>query len=221
MHSYISHNRKAFTLMEIMCCLIIISIVSSITLPSINNFYSSDRCKSEAEKFVSSVRQAKYTAMQNATPCRIIFAAEDYKYKVQILETIDETKPPVEQIVEDAKSNDADHDYENGLYWASIADTEEIEIDPVVDVSLAELKNLTPTDESYPETKLYFMPDSHIYYWDSDTEKLTMMKETRVAFRYGSAIIVVSMNAIGIISSEAFSSDNDNMETIQEDEIEW
>lgn len=220
MHSYISHNRKAFTLMEIMCCLIIISIVSSITLPSINNFYSSDRCKSEAEKFVSSVRQAKYTAMQNATPCRIIFAAEDYKYKVQILDKVD-NRLPVEQIQDDAKSNDSDHDYENGLYWASIADTEEIEIDPVVDVSLTELKKLTPTNETYPETKLYFMPDSHIYYWDSNTDKLTILNETRVAFRYGSAIIVVSMNAIGIISSEAFSSDKDDIETIQEDEIEW
>ena len=68
----LNKNKKAMTLIEIMCVLVIISIVTSITLPSINNFRSSERCKAEASVLVSCIRQAKYQALQDNCLNRII-----------------------------------------------------------------------------------------------------------------------------------------------------
>ena len=79
-------SKLGFTFVEVMCVMIIISIVSSIALPAIGNFHSAERCKAEASILVSYIRQAKYQAMQENSLNRIIFLKDgDYgtAFKVQ------------------------------------------------------------------------------------------------------------------------------------------
>ena len=81
----LNKNKKAMTLIEIMCVLVIISIVTSITLPSINNFRSSERCKAEASVLVSCIRQAKYQALQDNCLNRIIL---DYDEENKVISSL-------------------------------------------------------------------------------------------------------------------------------------
>ncbi len=137
-------NKQGFTVIEIMCVLIIISIVSSIALPAINNFHSSDRCKAEASVLVSYIRQAKYQALQDNCLNRLIFSPENDSdtgnvFKIQKYEFKNVTNPFSFDEIINGEVDDVDaYDYD-GEYWVSIADTEEVEINSSVEVDTSSL----------------------------------------------------------------------------------
>jgi prepilin-type N-terminal cleavage/methylation domain-containing protein len=221
-------NKQGFTVIEIMCVLIIISIVSSIALPAINNFHSSDRCKAEASVLVSYIRQAKYQALQDNCLNRLIFSPENDSdtgnvFKIQKYEFKNVTNPFSFDEIINGEVDDVDaYDYD-GEYWVSIADTEEVEINSSVEVDTSSLSTLpTITDGSTGTDKelkvIYFKPDGFLY--DANNE---MISEQRIVFKYGSSAVAVDVNAIGVISSEAIpieEEDFDDNEGKEEDEDE-
>ena len=216
-------NKQGFTVIEIMCVLIIISIVSSIALPAINNFHSSDRCKAEASVFVSYIRQAKYQAMQDNRLKRLIFSPENEGdtgnvFKVQTLYAgeVEDVYSDTEQsfiiypdpvITGDDSNYTLDYDSSN---WVTIADTEEIEINSSVEVDLASL-TLPINDNN--DIAIYFKPDGFLY--DSQNQKIS---EQRIVFRYGSSAVAVDVNALGVISSEAIPNEEDDFFDDKHDE---
>ena len=154
-------NKQGFTVIEIMCVLIIISIVSSIALPAINNFHSSDRCKAEASVLVSYIRQAKYQALQDNCLNRLIFSPENDSdngnvFKIQKYEFKNVTNPFSFDEIINGEVDDVDaYDYD-GEYWVSIADTEEVEINSSVEVDTSSLSTLpTITDGSTGTTDVF------------------------------------------------------------------
>ena len=221
-------NKQGFTVIEIMCVLIIISIVSSIALPAINNFHSSDRCKAEASVLVSYIRQAKYQALQDNCLNRLIFSPENDSdngnvFKIQKYEFQNVTNPfSFDEIINGGVNDVGAYDYD-GEHWVSIADTEEVEINSSVEVDTSSLSTLpTITDGSTGTDKelkvIYFKPDGFLY--DANNE---MISEQRIVFKYGSSAVAVDVNAIGVISSEAIpieEEDFDDNEGKEEDEDE-
>ena len=174
-------NRRGFTMVEIICVIIIIGIVSSIALPAIDNFRSSDKCKAAASILVNYVRQAKYQAMQDSCVNRIRFAETDND---------DSNVFYVETFEGDYMVNAAS----DTIHWASIADEEEVTIDAGIEVDLEKFGT---------NRTLYFKPDGYIYQINGGNEGI--ISELRIVFKYGNAAVAVDINALGVISSEAIS----------------
>ena len=190
-------NKHGFTIVEVMCVLVIISIVSSIAMPAINNFHSAERCKSEASVLVSYIRQAKYQALQDNTLNRIIFSKEGSNanaFKVQKYEELDTDGNEKSYVIDNVLSG-SNLSYDNPS-WVSIADAEEIDFNSSVEVDLSQCPNLSV---------VYFKPDGFLY--KNKTDKIS---EQRIVFRYGSSAVAVDINALGVISSEAIPNEEDD-----------
>ncbi len=189
--------RRAFTMMEIITVMAIISVVSSIVLPAITNFYSSERVKAEAEILVQNVRLGKYKAMQEQALHRLIFSPGGDAYKVQIhADYLKGATPPDLSTV----LTDAGYD---SLNWESILENEENSIDPMVVV----------TREAYLQPRIiYFWPDGCLMTHDStgiSEANKKRLGECFVLFEYGSSRIRVYLNAYGVLSSESYAADDD------------
>ena len=177
-----NNNRCGFTMVEVICVIIIIGIVSSIALPAIDNFRASDRCKAEASILVNYIRQAKYQAMQDNRFYRIKFATgENDDSNVFFVDAYEGN----EKTIAAAAGNDSTN-------WASIADEEEVSIDAGVEVDLSKMIYKI----------IYFKPDGYLYHSDD-----YIIPEERVVFKYGNAAVAVDINALGVISSESIATD--------------
>lgn len=189
--------RRGFTMIEMMTVMAIISVVSSIVLPGVNNFYSGERVKAVAEILVQNVRFAKFKAMQEQALHRMIFSATGDTYKIQMHSGYLEGNTPP-----DLTSVTADASYDS-VNWESILESDEIEIDPGV----------TVTREGYLQPRIvYFWPDGYLVTHNStgisETNKIRL-GECHILFEYGSSRIRVYLNALGVLSSESYSVDED------------
>ena len=189
-------NKHGFTIVEVMCVMIIISIVSSIAMPAINNFHSAERCKAEASVLVSYIRQAKYQAMQDNCVNRLIFSPEGGAFKIQKYDPETESNDTFDTIIgksENANGASARYDQDD---WKSITDEDEILFNSSVEVELPlSFTNTALTDYIHA---IYFKPDGLLY-----RNTTTMISEQRILFKYGSSAVAVDINALGVISSEA------------------
>lgn len=192
-------SRRAFTMMEVMTAAAIIAIVSSIVLPGVANFYSSERVKAVAEVMVQNIRMAKYRAMQEQALHRIIFSPDGGTYKIQIhsgfIEDSGVAKP-------DLIAGLAEENYDS-FNWESVLGSEEAEMDPGVAV-----------------TRSPYLAGRTIYFWTdgylvtaisgsiSETNR-NLLPECYILFEYGSSRIRVYLNAMGVLSSESYAVDND------------
>ena len=196
------------------CCIIIISIMSNVALPAISNFRSSEKVKSEASILVSYIRQAKYQAMQENRVNRIIFAPEDPNFfKVQVCTKQTEDDQSFNELIQSRHSDL----YDNDSNWESIADEGEVELNPSVEVILPDKLKVNADYGG----KIYFAPDGYLYVVDkNDSNSVSSDKipEIKIDFKYGSAALVVCLNAMGVVSSQAFA-ENDG--SIDAEEIEW
>jgi len=160
---------------------------------------------------------AKYRAMSEQGVHRLIFSSDKMYYKIQ-------------SYVGDSDLNmglssstagidflyDTNHDASYSSFkWETIADTEEIEIDPGIEIRF---------DGTFPKV-LYFWPSGTLVQHDTGTDahKLNGLQqpigEIVVSFIYGSAAIRVMVNALGVFSSESYAADEDTDMT--NDEVLW
>ena len=193
------NNRHGFTMVEIICVIIIIGIVSSITLPAIDNFRSGDRCKAEASVLVSYIRQAKYQAMQDNSLIRVIFDVDSgvfSTFKVQMFEPSSGNKltgKDIDEIVEKYSNSLYSKDGDGAGEWVSIADSEEVEFSSSTEVAFKDWNN---------KNTIFFKPDGYLYASRND-----MISEQRIIVKYGSSAVAVDVNALGVIGSEAMATD--------------
>lgn len=196
-HKNARFARRAFTMIEVMTAAAIIAVVSSIVLPGVANFYSSERVKAVAEVVVQNIRMGKYKAMQEQALHRMIFSPGGDTYKVQIHTGYFEGNTPP-----NLSTGVLEENYDS-VNWESILDTEEIEIDPGV----------TVTRDAYLAPRvIYFWPDGYLVTHDSTGISETNQKllpECYMLFEYGSSRIRVYLNAMGVLSSESYAVDND------------
>ncbi len=203
-----SDRRIGFSMMEVMAVMAIISIVTGMVLPAVNNFNSGMRVTAAAEIFVQSIRQAKYRAMQEQGVHRLIFNSDRSYYKIQTY-TGDIEGSPLEKSTARTTAMESDYD---SIDWESITDTDEIELDSGVTVNF---------EAGFPAI-VYFWVDGTLV---KDTTHLltdgnrTPIGESTVSFVYGSAAIRVVINALGVLSSEAYNADDDTNPL--NDEVLW
>ena len=185
--------RRGFTMIEMLMVMGIISVVTSIVLPGVTNFYSGERVNAAAEIFVQNIRLGKYKAMQGQALHRLIFSPGGDSYKIQIHSGYLEGGTPP-----DLSINRADDSYDSTL-WESILEEDEISIDPGVKVT----RELTSI--------VYFWPDGFMVTHSGGLSESTKVyiPEFYVLFEYGSSRIRVYLNAGGVLSSEAYAVDAD------------
>ena len=215
-HNNIAKNKQGFTVIEIMCVMIIISIVTSIALPSIDNFYSSERCKAEASILVDYIRQAKYQAIQNNSLNRIIFNEEDLAYKVQCYDPGEDSSGKenpynIDEVINTYSKTTGIISSYNDSHWVSIVDEDEIEFNTNLEVNVASFTDITNNHYGV----IYFKPDGYIYV--SDGTNVSLLSEKRITIKYGNATIAVYINALGVISSEAIQNNEDDENYFDDD----
>lgn len=142
-------SKRAFTLIEILAVLVLISIASSVILPDVNGFFSSERCKGEAERFIQGIRLAKYSAMQTQnmhflvceTGEKVKFASDTYNYITVlgygIYDYNEPPPPPGDGLAEKLGFTLGDsglHDPRDATESVSILDNEDCYLDGPVDM---------------------------------------------------------------------------------------
>jgi prepilin-type N-terminal cleavage/methylation domain-containing protein len=201
-------GRKAFTMMEVLTGLAIISIITSVVLPGIANFYSSTRVKAEASILVSNIRMARYKAIQEQSLHRIIFHPDGGAYKIQAFipdYDLDYAGgvPKSNSAAGVTIDADAMTEYESPN-WASVIDEEERVIDPGIEIYKS----------TFLPDIIFFRPNGFIYYdfpLDNVFNDLDQapLPECFVTLVYGSAAIRIIVNTMGVLSSEAYQVDDD------------
>ncbi len=187
--------------MEVLAGLAIISIVSSIVLPGIANFYSGIQVKTEAELFVSHVRLARYKAIEEQAVYRLIFpsAAERSYYRVQTHLAFD---PDLTFVYTGVALGTAEANYSD-TNWIDV-DEEEYSFETEI------VTNLPPALYFWPNGQIYSTPN--IY-----NPAATPIAEYYIGFNYGSSGIRVIITPMGVFSSESYASDD----LADESEVLW
>jgi len=185
--------------MEVLAGLAIISIVSSIVLPGMANFFSGMQVKAEGEIFVQNVRLARYKAIEEQAVYRLIFDTANpaseapSAYRVQVHSAFDD--PPVGTY--DAGTYD-DGNYDSS-YWFDAIEAEEIIFDTGTEVKT-----------NLPRT-LYFWPNGQIRLGPDITNPGLPANDTiaecYIGFGYGSSGIKVIVTPMGVFSSESYAAD--------------
>jgi len=183
--------KQGYTLMEVLAVLAIVSIVTSIVLPGVSNFYSGLQVKAEAEIFVQNVRLARYKAIEEQAVYRLIFpsATDRTYYRVQTHLAFD---PDLALTYSGVSLGTPESDY---------ADTN------WVDVDVEEYAFETEIVSDLPPV-LYFWPNGQIY-TDPNINNIaaTPIPEYYIGFNYGSAGIKVIITSMGVFSSESYAAD--------------
>ena len=203
--------------MEVLTVLAIISVVSSIIFPAIDNFYSNDRVQATALMLISDIRMARYKAIEDQRYFRLVFSADPLTpdiidgYKIEAYIGQDENDNTTTEPITNLEN------YDN-TDWESILGEEEVSLDFGVDIRKTGLPNC-------------------IYFWPSgllvtrrlpntnalDDTHITPIAEGEITFGYGNAGIKILVNAYGVFTSETYQPDEDaedyDPDSLTKDEI--
>lgn len=222
--------KKGFTFAEILVVTCIIAVVASVAMPAIDDFMSSQKISSEAELFVSSVREARYKAMQEGALHRLVLDKDNdgniSGYKIQIYREYEsETESETEDkwnLSEDENTDDSEtgsiatttNDEKKKIInfkeistndddWRSILEYEEISFDSSIEVKHNPIGG---------NSIIYFYPTGYLVTGKSNNDskksdnisdtKYDILPENQLIFKYGSSQGIVSFNAMGILSTE-------------------
>ena len=173
-------NRSAFTMIEVMMMILIVAIMSSIALPATNNFFAGNRLAAAASILIQDVRRARYRAMQTGRTHRLVFldaTAETEGYMLQ----------EFNGLPSNLTSNSAS---KVNFDWETILDDEERYFDPEVMVEI---------DPILPDC-IFFRSDGLITEGVSFDSNL--IPQAIATFTYGDSDLAVTINAMGVVSSE-------------------
>ncbi len=202
--------------MEIMTVLAIISIVSSVVLPAIDNYYAGQRVGAMSQRLVQDIRLARYKALKDQSPHRLIFSPDYLNYKVQAYRRDDEDGNN-DILISSVSAVAAEvEDYESDQ-WKSILSEEEVDIDPGLELI---------RDSGSPFRRcIFFWPDGTLV-TRSDPSGLLVesnvfpLGENYLVFSYGNAAIRINVGAFGVMSSESYSAPEDD-DFEDETDVAW
>ena len=164
--------------------IVIIAVSASVVGENVSNFFSGQRVQSEALLFVEDIRAARFSAMANQMFHRLIFSADGLAYKVQ---TYDNLGATVVSNMTDAKT------VYNSASWTSVIDQAERETDPEVTLEVP------PVPIPFV---IFFRPDGLLIATPKDDGE--PIPECIATFTYGSSILQVNFNAIGVTASREY-----------------
>lgn len=180
----------------------ILSIVSTIVLPSLDNFFSGQKVEAMAIQFVNHIRLARYKAIENQAVHRIVFDSSPNfeSYKVEVFSGFNEGSA-LTLALDDPNSKNY-----NNNNWESILDTDVIEIDPAINI-ISE-NGLPGCIFFWPNGQLVVQINSSPGHPLSDSN-IIGINEYYIMMTYGSAGIRIMLNSLGVFSSESYTPDND------------
>jgi len=171
--------------MELLAVISIIAILTSVALPAVDNFFSSQRVAAEANRFIQWVRFAKYQAMETQVYHRLYFVPDQGGYQVTAYERpTGWDAPTAVQDLSDAQSPTTTN-------WVDATGEYTVEYDPVVWV-----------DPPPTLPMIFFRPDGMLVTSPSyDGDPIPDLVAT---FTYGSSILTVNLTQIGVRASEEY-----------------
>jgi len=203
-------TNRGYSLTEMMVVVCVVAVTASFALPAIDSFMASQKVAAEAENFVAGVRLARYKALQESVLHRLILDldAANYvnAYKIEACTKYDE-----------GSYADTSENSETGLKvetaydsadWESILEAYEM----IVDGSVSMIY-------SGSEKIIYFYPTGYLVsplLTGSVAEhtlkdsNISNIDEVYVIFAYGNARVKVYINAMGVLSSESYTAEEDD-----------
>lgn len=143
-----NNRRRGYTLMEIITVTLVIAVVASVTMPAADGFMTSQQVAAQASVLTGDVRYARSWAMSEQVFCRLVFSNEKLTWVVQ--EHCVGGEPHVGEPTTTWASEPANTYTADPLYWRSIIDYPEREVEGAFDVAL--------TPDVNP-TAIFFRPD--------------------------------------------------------------
>lgn len=199
-------TNRGYSLTEMMVVVCVVAVTASFALPAIDSFMASQKVAAEAENFVAGVRLARYKALQESVLHRLILDLEaNYvnAYKIEACTKYDDgsyadtsTGLTVETAYDSAE-------------WESILEAYEM----IVDGSVSMIY-------SGSEKIIYFYPTGYLVSRPLSATSVTShvlkdsnisnIDEVYVIFAYGNARVKVYINAMGVLSSESYTAEEDD-----------
>ncbi len=198
MFARLRRNKTGYSLIEVMTAMAILSIVGSVALPALDNFFSGQKVDALAIQFVSHIRLARNKAIENQAVHRIVFAPFFESYKVEVFSGFNEGA--TETLATDHPNST---DYDNSD-WESIIDTDVADFDSAIEV----------IPESTLPNCIFFWPNGRLVVHINPSTPLSDanvigINEYYIMMIYGNAGIRIMLNAFGVFSSESYAPDND------------
>jgi prepilin-type N-terminal cleavage/methylation domain-containing protein len=206
--------KLGFTMIEAMTVIAIISIVSSIVMPAIDNFYSGNKVQANASMLVNDIRLARYKSIEDQIPHRIVFqidGSEYVGYKVETFTGFDDDGNGTADF-DGTDDGTLEEDYDKDT-WESILSEEEMFFDPGLRIIS---KGLPECIFFWPNGQLVTRPDKSDTISDSN---IIPIPECYLTFGHSNAGIRILINAYGVFASEAYQPDEDS-DTYQPDNDE-
>lgn len=204
-------TNRGYSLTEMMVVVCVVAVTASFALPAIDSFMASQKVAAEAENFVAGVRLARYKALQESVLHRLILDldAANYvnAYKIEACTKYDEGS------YADTSENSATGLTVETAYdsaeWESILEAYEMIVDGSVSMIYSGTEKII---YFYPTGYLVSMPlsptsvTSHVL----KDSNISNIDEVYVIFAYGNARVKVYINAMGVLSSESYTAEEDD-----------
>lgn len=181
-------SRNGFTLMEVLCILVIISVMATVTLQEAASFHATEQIFATASKLVADVRMARYRAMEYQGYTRV--KVSPYGDGWQAQELCDSVSG---EAVEGEPYLPTHND------WQSIIEEDMRYIEP----------SMVVTSDPDPPPEIYFSPDGSLV--DTPSFNAPPIGIVTFKFTYNDMPNVegaeVQISPAGVIESESFYSE--------------
>lgn len=203
-------TNRGYSLTEMMVVVCVVAVTASFALPAIDSFMASQKVAAEAENFVAGVRLARYKALQESVLHRLILDldAANYvnAYKIEACTKYDDGS--YADTSENSTGLTVETAYDSAE-WESILEAYEM----IVDGSVSMIY-------SGSEKIIYFYPTGYLVSRPLSATSVTShvlkdsnisnIDEVYVIFAYGNARVKVYINAMGVLSSESYTAEEDD-----------
>jgi prepilin-type N-terminal cleavage/methylation domain-containing protein len=202
-------TNRGYSLTEMMVVVCVVAVTASFALPAIDSFMASQKVAAEAESIVAGVRLARYKALQESVLHRLIFNLDaNYvnAYKIEACTKYDEG---IYADTLDSSSGLSVETAYDSTEWESILEADEMIVDSSVSMIYGATKKII---YFYPTGYLVSEPLSSTdgaYHIFKDLD-IPNIDEVYVIFAYGNARVKVFINAMGVLSSESYTAEDDD-----------
>ncbi|NLV95054.1 MAG: prepilin-type N-terminal cleavage/methylation domain-containing protein [Candidatus Riflebacteria bacterium] len=204
-------TNRGYSLTEMMVVVCVVAVTASFALPAIDSFMASQKVAAEAENFVAGVRLARYKALQESVLHRLILDldAANYvnAYKIEACTKYDEGS--YADTSENSTTGLTVETAYDSAEWESILEAYEMIVDGSVSMIYSGSEKII---YFYPTGYLVSMPlsptsvTSHVL----KDSNISNIDEVYVIFAYGNARVKVYINAMGVLSSESYTAEEDD-----------
>lgn len=197
-------TNRGYSLTEMMVVVCVVAVTASFALPAIDSFMASQKVAAEAENFVAGVRLARYKALQESVLHRLILDldAANYvnAYKIEACTKYDDGS------YADTSTGLTVETAYDSADWESILEAYEMIVDGSVSMIYSGSEKII---YFYPTGYLVSMPLSVTSHVLKDSN-ISNIDEVYVIFAYGNARVKVYINAMGVLSSESYTAEEDD-----------